>query len=296
MRSTIIDQWLLGTALAAALFSSVWFGRSAPPGRHHRSRVVDRKSAAAYRPAAVDQPVEAAEEWLPPPAQTRGPRWVYEVFTPPEIRYDENSRQFAVTPPNEGTGSNATTTLPGVVLLAVKREPFRLQLVGYVGGQGNFLGAFENLHTTEVFLGGAGRQVPALDLMIADFSVERRPTPVAQGMTSNHWVATAVVHNLRTGEDTTLTAGERIYTDNLRAVLAEDVDESESTLELRPGDEFENADRTYRVERLQMDPPVAELTEASAGVSTPTRWSLSASANGSTPTQRPNEPLAGHDN
>ena len=267
-----MDQIFLGTALAAALGSLVWFGRPLRNhGRTHRSLPGEVQAAAADVPSSEAAQLLSPEKWLPPVAQTRGAEWFYDVFTPPEIYYDANTQQFAVSRPRDLPG----TVAPGVKLVAVERTPFRLQLVGYVGGEGRYLGTFENQLTGEVFLAGSSRPVPSLGLVISDFAVARRSVTLPGGAASNQWVATAVVHDERTGADTVLTAGERSYTDELRAFVSAEEDEDEILRELRLGEEFQREERRYLIERIQLDPPAAELSQISAsGFSTRVHLSL----------------------
>lgn len=276
MRLPNPDQLLLGATLAAAVASFAWYGWQAPVRARSRrpDTSVAKATTAAYVPASLDDRVMSTGKWLPPTAQTRGAGWIYDVFTPPEIFFDATANRFDVSPPDSGTRIVAPGAPSGLELVAVKREPFRLQLVGYVGNAGNYLGTFENRLTTGVFLAGAGRQVPELDLMITDFAVEWRPVPMADGTTSNQWVATAVVRDEHTGRNTTLTVGEPGYTDELRAVLAVTEDDDESIREVRAGEEIRSLDHTYKIERLQLDPPRVELTGISAEWSRPVRLSL----------------------
>ena len=277
MRTQTIDRLLLGTALVAAVTSYVWFGRAdSATGRAHRgSNSAPQSVSAAEGPAGVTDPIMRPEPWLPPLAQSRGPRWVYDLFTPPEISHDAQTGRFDVTPPGDPAREDALAAPRGIELVAVRRDPFRLQLVGYVGGEGRYLGTFENLLTTEVFLAGSGRQLPDLGLEITDFTVQHRRVPGADGTTSSQRVASAVVRDIHTGRSTRLTAGERTYTDELCAVLANDDDGDEITLEVRPGEEFSSSDRTYRIERLQLDPPAVELSQVAPASPQLVRLSLS---------------------
>ena len=274
MSSTSIDRILLGSALVAALASFGWFGAI----RHqNRLPVARSEPAEAYQPVTLAAPTVNAAKWPSPRPQTRGSEWVYDVFTPPEIGYDDRTREFTVVLPRDASGPDNSARPTAPVLLAVEREPFRLQLIGYVGEEGRYLGAFENLATSEVILGGTGREFPSLNLVITGFSLRRPLERAADGIGSRPWIATAVVRDQRTGGDITLRQGERTWTNDLRAVLAEDPDEEESIVELRPGEEFQTSDETYRVDRLQLEPPVAELTQISTQASEPIRLSLTAS-------------------
>jgi len=277
MRTQTIDRILLGAALAAAVASFVWFGWAvSTAGRVHRA-VTPGASLPAATSAQADagSPAGRMEPWQPPSTQSRGPRWVYDLFTPPSISYDAQTGQFDVTPPLDPARENGSAAPPGVELIAVRRDPFRLQLVGYVGGEGAFLGTFEDLATGEVFLAGPGRQLPGLGLEIAEFTVQRRPVPIGDGTTSKQRVATAVVRDTRTGRITTLTADERAYTEELCAVLSSDEDGDEFTREVHRGDVFQSSDRTYRIKRLQLDPSAVEFSQISPASSQLLRLGLS---------------------
>lgn len=282
-----LDRIFLGVALVVASASFGWTVRQGwAQDRVHRSaHRPGVRAVAAEEPASqrVIRPTTA--KWLPPSAQSRGREWIYDLFTPPEIHFDAGTRQFAVTPPDDPT--RRKNPVPGLELVAVKREPFRLQLVGYVGGEGHFRGAFENRLTTEVVLAGPGQALPDLELEITEFSVRRGMARLADGTGSRQRIATAVVRDARTGGCTTLTAGESSYTDELRAVLATQEDDGEAIREYRAGEELESLDRTYKIARLQLEPPSAELTQITTNFSPPARFFLAARMSPSAPSALP---------
>ncbi len=290
MRTQTIDRILLGAALIAAVASCAWFCWPASgPGKGRRAVTAGAKFAAATEtPEDPDRVAVMPEHWLPPAPQSRGPRWVYDLFTPPEIFYEAQTGKFDVIPPNDPAKVEAPAAPPGLQLLAVKRDFFRLQLIGYVGRDGGSLGTFENVATGEVFLAGPGRQMPALGLEITEFTVQRRPARGADGTTLNQRVALAVVRDTRTGRITTLTADERTYTDELCAILA-DEDGDETTREVRNGEEIQNSDHTYKVERLQLDPPAVEFSQVASASTQVVRLSLSARTAGDPPTAAPTD-------
>jgi len=228
---------------------------------------------ATYVVADRGAPVRTSGKWLSPAAQPRGREWIYDVFTPPEIFYDKDRQQFVASRPHAQAAPEAAAQ--GLELVAVRRMPFRMQLVGFVVGGDRYLGTFEDQQTGEVILAGAGRKVPTLGLVITDFAVERRPVALADAQNSNQWVATAIVRDERSGESTRLVTGERAFTNELRAWLAADGDEDETLRELRAGEEFQGGKQSYIVERLQLEPPAAELAEiASPDASSTVRFSL----------------------
>jgi hypothetical protein len=209
---------LLAAALVTLLLTWSW-------ARQQASRVPDRyevaadlraaepdpvvKLTAARRSAATPEHEDFAEAWQNPPSQARGLEWVYDVFTPPEIYYDQRSREFSVTPPKVPDAVMPVDSAPE--LAAAPSEPFRLQLVGFVGGEGTYRGMFENLATTEHFLARSGRDVPELGVSIVDFQVQRVRRETPDRMPANELIATAIVRDERSGADIVLTNLERAY-------------------------------------------------------------------------------------
>ncbi len=274
MRRPTLEHALLVAGLLAVLGSAVvflgrdFFGRN----RLHRSMGDGLHRAVRYVRADLDESIPAIQKWLPPVAQARGAGWIYEAFTPPEVTYDARKRELTAIP----SCRELEARRPEFELVAVRREPFRLQLLGYLGGEGSYRGVFENLRSGEVTLAGPGQVVPELGLVIADFHVTRRSVMLADGTSSDQWVADAIVRDSFTGQSTALAAGERSFADALSAVVAGNEDDDQPTFELREGEEFRNSDLTYRVEHVRLDPPAVELTQRSARSAEFTRFTLTA--------------------
>ncbi len=196
--------WLV-LSLVALLGAGGW-ARCNPP-RPLQTKAGPPIEAAPYLPTErVPRDVGAAG-WNRPPSQQRGGEWVYEMFTPPEIFYDPRSREFSVKPP--AMLAPETEVIPAPVI--APPAPFRLQLVGFVGGEGSYLGTFENLATTEHILARSGRTLPDLGVTIRDFQVKRVRREPEDSMATSELMATAVVRDDRTGEDVVLTNLERAY-------------------------------------------------------------------------------------
>lgn len=227
-------------------------------------------SGAPYEPAVADTVASHVGTWNPPPPQSRGREWVYDTFTPPEIFYHARAKQFTVRPP-AGLGDETTEAF-GVELVSVRPEPFRLQLIGYVGDEGKWRGTFENVATGEVFLGGAGRRVPELGLVIESLDVKPQPVALAESMTTWQRVATARVRDERAGREVLLTHRERQVTDSRFAVLA--VAGETAAREVRAGDSFKVGPVTYRVDRIQLSPVAVEMTRESPDLAQPDRRTL----------------------
>jgi hypothetical protein len=250
--------------VSAGVFALLDFRRVKPPA----AVVPVVLAATPYMPAISDSSPRSGETWTPPVSQSRGREWVYDTFTPPQIFFNPRSKQFTVKPPAgfvEGEPEEAF----GLELVAVKPEPFRLQLIGYVGDEGNWRGTFENLVTHETFLAGAGRRVPNLALYIKALEVRAQPIASGTGMTTQQRVATAVIHDEKTGRDLTLTHRERHFTSTLTAFVA--VPGENGTREVRVGDSFKLGTANYRIDKITLTPATVEVTKESSTLLQPDR-------------------------
>ncbi len=270
MAVTSSDKALLGGALALVLISAGTFGYlsyrtmmtpDAPPPRVELASV-------PYEPIAPDAPAVKIETWSAPVAQSRGREWIYDTFTPPEIFYNARSKQFTVKPPSSLMDEEAFEEF-GLELIAVKPEPFRLQLIGFVGDEGRWKGMFQNVQTGETLLAAAGHRVAKLGVTIQQFDVRAQPIGIPQSMTTNQRVATAVVRDDKSGRDVTLSHRERLYTGTLFAFVAEP--DQTSTREVREGDAFKLGDATYRIEKITTTPPTVEVSKEAPTLTQPDR-------------------------
>ena len=227
-----------------------------------------------YAAVVAEAEVVKTETWSAPAAQSRGRDWIYDTFTPPEIFYNSRTRHFTVKPPAIVTEDAAVVEEPfGVELVSVRPEPYRLQLIGYVGSDRSLRGTFENLQTGEVFLASAGHRVAKLGLIVQSFDVRYVEVKVANSMSTRQRVATAVVRDEKTGRDITLTHRERAFTGGLSAFIAKSGDTA--SRELRTGESFVLGDVTYRIEKITLSPPAVEMTKESPSLAQPDRRTLS---------------------
>jgi hypothetical protein len=270
MAASSRDKILLSSALLFAVGSAIGFGVLAwRDGAAPRSPIPRVELASvAYEPKAPDAPPVKTETWAAPVAQSRGREWIYDTFTPPEIFYNSRSKQFTVKPPSSLVDEEAQEAF-GLELVAVRPEPFRLQLIGYEGGEGSRRGMFQNVLTGEVFLGSTGRRVPALQVTIKSFDVSSQPVRVGDNMTTRQRVASAVVRDEKAGRDVTLTHRERHFTGTVFAFVA--APGETATREVRTGDIFKVGETTYRVEKIITTPASVEVLKESPSLSQPDR-------------------------
>lgn len=273
MRAPSSDKVLIAAALVLVLVSAGVF--TALSLQHRRAQAEPPPTVqladSTYTPSAPEAPPVKTETWAAPQAQSRGDKWIYDTFTPPEIFYNSRSKQFTVKPPT-GLGEEEPTEEFGVELVAVRPEPFRLQLVGFAGEQGSGKGIFQNLITGEVFLASAGHRVPKLAARIVRLEVGLQPIAFPDSTTTRQRVATAVIRDERANRDVTLTHRDRVFTGTLFAMVAAT---GETALrEVRQGDTFKIGEATYRVDKIAANPPAIEITKESPQLTAPDRRAL----------------------
>jgi hypothetical protein len=253
-------------AVSAAVFGFlIWQDRAtAPIGR-------PALSAPPYTPAAIADAVVKSAVWSPPAALARGRDWLYDVFTPPEIFYNPRTRQFSVSAASVG-GSDQPDEPFGLELISVRPEPFRLQLIGYVGGEGDARGIFENRVSGEIFLASAGHRVGDLGLSVRRFSVRSEEISIPESMGFKQRVGTAVVADARAGRDVILTQRERRMTGNVFAFVA--VEGESAPREVRPGDSFKVGTAAYRIEQINAELATIDVVKTSPDLDEPWRRTL----------------------
>lgn len=273
MAVTNSDKILVGAAALLVVASAAAFGWMAMRHPMMTTAPLPRVELAStpYEPTAPDAPPVKTETWSPPTAQSRGREWIYDTFTPPEIFYNARSKQFTVKPPSSLLDDDALEAF-GIELVAVKPEPFRLQLIGYVGGEGSWRGTFQNVASGEVFLGYAGRRVPALGLTIKSLEVKAQPIRVGDNTTVSQRVATAVVFDERANREVTLTHRERQYTGTVFAFVV--ATGETATREVRAGEMLKFGETTYRFEEIKTAPASVEVVKESPTLSQPDRRTL----------------------
>lgn len=264
------DKVLIGVAFLLVVASAGVFGtlglrqNARPAGPLPRVELVNTP----YTPTAPDAPPIKTETWAAPTAQTRGRDWIYDAFTPPEIFYNARSKQFTVKPPSSLLDEEQQEAF-GLELVAVRPEPFRLQLIGYAGTAGNWKGTFQNVLSGKVDLTAAGRRFPDLGLAIKSFEVSLQSIRNGDSMPTKQLVATAVVYDEKAKRDVILTNRDRVFTGTVFAFVAATGDTA--AREVRTGDSFKLGEASYRIDKITMTPASVEVTKEAPTLVQPDR-------------------------
>lgn len=257
------DKILCAVALVVFAGTGAWVGLKNSEVKSVASRPARVSlDSADYAAAGIDAPQVETKNWPDPGARAQNREWVYDVFTPPVIYYNAQTGEYSVTPPVfKQPEPEAQSAQPfGVELVEVKLNPFRLQLVGYVGGPGNYRGMFQNTATQETVLARAGKTFPEMALTVRNFEVTRQRVEIPDSMPITQLVATAVVVDDQTGEAVMLSTLERRITGAPSVVLRLGTGEER---EDKPGAVFTHAGATYRVGDITLDPPSVQISKES---------------------------------
>ncbi|AOS45563.1 hypothetical protein Verru16b_02646 [Lacunisphaera limnophila] len=260
------EKLLLATASGVVFAGCAWVWQAQPALQAVRSEPEQPVFTGEAPPRLEPGLPLTKHRWTSPSAQSEGADWRYEVFTPPVIYYNAAARSFAVTPPQYA--AEATETVFGLELLAVKRAPYRLQLAGYIGAPGDYLAAFVSSEVPQTLLVRPGRRLEPLGLTLQRFDVRKiaiesdAPGPVYD------IAAQAVLLDEQTGAEVLLDSRETKFTDTPLAVF-QAPDGKGPARELQAGDSFSDSDATYRIERIQLDPPEVIVARSTPGLAVP---------------------------
>ena len=264
---SIYDKILVTLAVIAVGLSLVWVWRQQVGFRQLQGEATSPVlSGPAYAATGWRLPDAAVATWPKAPAQSQGSGWLYEVFTPPVIYYNAVARSFAVTPPQLRSEPGAMVF--GLELLAVKLEPYRLQLMGYFGAPGDYLAAFVSPQSPETLLARAGRRFDQLGLTLKSFDVRKVTVETGEPGPVYDVAALAVLQDDQTGAEVVLDSRSRKLTDTPLAVFRLPGATGKAQ-ELHEGDTFSDEGATYRIERIQLDPPEVVVARTTPGLPVP---------------------------
>jgi hypothetical protein len=263
---TNYDKLLVALAAAGLAVSGGWMGsHQTDITRLRQQPVAADLAGATYALSGLTPPAAKPAVWSKPAAQSSGRGWLYEVFTPPVIYYNTLARSFTVSPPlNLAEGG----TPFDLELLDVKLEPYRLQLAGYFGEPGDYLAAFVSPGRPETLLARNGRRFEQLGLTLKSIDVKKIVVAHNDAWPVYDVAALAVLLDEQTGEEVVLDSRARKLTDTPLAVLRLPAAGGTSRT-LHEGDTFAGDNATYRIERIQLDPPEVVVAKQTPGLPLP---------------------------
>ncbi|MCH6257040.1 hypothetical protein MLD52_10810 [Puniceicoccaceae bacterium K14] len=260
-----LDKLLLLLAMGIFLFVGFFGIRQArnltAMSSQSRQMLSDSKVDCEYYEAKLERP--ELLEWKRPRGQSKGEDWVFDVFTPPVIYYNPVTAEFTVTPPSfeAKTIVEAPKLRFDLELLEVRQRPYRLQLLGYAGDEGDYVAYFEYEPTGDMLLARADELIVEAGVKVLSIGVQRMQvdqeglTPVYQN------VGVARVLDYDSGEEIFLTNMETKIFSDLEAKVRSTV--NGETFVVREGGQIEHNNGYYIVGDLSSDPEEAMITRIS---------------------------------
>lgn len=217
----IYDKLLL--AIAALLFAGGVYLYLQKSGAAPSADTVARSAADnPYEPIPIAESESVEATWPEVGPQPAGPRWIYDVFTPPKIYLDLATGEFTAEPPVP-----PQPPVPfGIYLSGVEREAYRLQLEGYIeedrSDSSKTLLLMYDEEAEKQVRARPGDEKPEAEFELLNFDIER----IRDGNNNIEVVATAVILDQRTGEEVTLVHGERRFESGVTAIIRSEQDPS----------------------------------------------------------------------
>jgi hypothetical protein len=203
-----------------------------------------------YQVIPVPTSSEVTATWPEATETTKQPAdELYDVFTPPEI-YVDNDGTFIFKPPYDDT-------LPpppfGIYLVEIEREPYRIQIEGYIeedlGDASKSLVLLFDEEKQKQVRARIGQEKAKSEFTLVDFTIER--VRDADGNISKIVIATLL--DQRSGEEVVLKHGERLYTDTTTVVLGSKEDASVEVVLQEAPKAFETAAGKYVLEAINLE-------------------------------------------
>jgi len=265
------DNLLISVGAIAVLFTTTWAVLQQSKIVAFTAPVIAPNSGQAYEPHDLKLIMPPSENWAKVEAQPTGENWIYNVFTPPKIYYNIQSKQFTVIPPqatvgNEPSETPVLVTIKNIELVKVVQPLFRLQLIGYIGEEGSYRGTFNNEITGKTFFATSGRKVPELNLEILTFKAERSRTSVAGGSTIVEVTAFAKVKDTITGNEYNLEPSKRLSEGSPKATIKLS-DGAEKVVS--QGDIFSDNSINFLVGTIVQTPPSISVTKSGSSLLLP---------------------------
>ncbi|MFQ3225335.1 MAG: hypothetical protein ACI8Z5_001595 [Lentimonas sp.] len=245
----IYDKLLLAVAILA-LLAGVGVYVTQSGGLPSATPQIGQPGDHPYQAISVPTYTEVTVTW-PDAVETskQPPLELYDVFTPPAIWIDNDGTFIFKSPIIK-----SSVPIPfGLYLAEIEREPYRIQLEGYIEEDlsdtaKSLLLLFDEEKQKQVRV-RVGQEKPKSEFQLVDFSIERMKDK--DGNISKIVVATLL--DQRTGEEVILTHGERLYNDLVTVILRSEEDASIEVVLQEAPKAFDTALGKYALEQINLE-------------------------------------------
>ena len=170
-----------------------------------------------YQDETIPSAQSQESSWPEPVAQSAGPEWIYDVFTPPEI-YIDSEGKFVPT----GWKLAPPPTPFGIYLSEIVLKPYRIQLEGYIeedrsDPSKSLLLLFDEEAQKQVRVRPSSGSIDS-EFEVVSFSISR-----LRDTDGNIKIdAKASILDNRTDQEVLLTHGERLYQEDVTVQIRSD--------------------------------------------------------------------------
>ncbi|MDQ8208657.1 hypothetical protein QEH52_14115 [Coraliomargarita sp. SDUM461003] len=196
------------------------------------------------------QPSESADaNWPEAEAQPAGPKWIYDVFTPPKIYVDLDTGEFSADPPVK-----VAPPVPfGIYLADLERKPYRIQLEGYIEEDSSdasktLLLMFDE-ETQKQVRARPGDEKAQSEFKLLSFDIDRK----RDADYNVEVIAKATILDQRTGEEVVLTHGERRFDSGVTVIIRSEEDATYVRELTEVPTEFEGPTGTYTLQQINLE-------------------------------------------
>lgn len=124
---------------------------------------------AVFAGVSPDKRAASVRRWPDAPSQSAGSDWIFDVFSPPIIFFDPQTRTYTLEPPVE---REVEEVVFGLELVEVFRELYRFQYRGHLGSKGNYTVQVSDERSGKWLLLKPGEADFEVGVTVLDFSVE----------------------------------------------------------------------------------------------------------------------------
>ncbi len=238
------------TAIAAAVVFLCVLIWTLTSGVSEEQSVHSASDASAISVESLEQEIHPVSVDWGQPSPQGGPNWIFDIFTPPVIYYNDATRTFTVIPPFPH--ANPVDSRFELKLVQVQPVPYRFQLVSYAGAKGNYVLTLEDLVSGKDIFCAPNELLSDYGLEILNF-VENRviASSVREGTTEAFdLVGEALIKDQRSGEQYSLRHNQITFTDQPKAMFETTTGGS---IQLGAGEAWSSPTATYSIQSIDLE-------------------------------------------
>lgn len=211
----IYDKLILALAVLALLGGGAFYMLKSEAVTDQNSSNNFQPAENPYEPVPIPDSTTKTATWPEPGPQSSGPKWIYDVFTPPRIYIDADGN-FIPEPPDDPT----QTERFGIYLAKeMERKPYRIQLQGFSGDpkkpEEAVLFLFDEERQLKFFI-REGQVNEEAEVEVLDFTIKREiDAAVGKAVVT----AIATILDKRSGEEVVLNDDERLLSAEVPVVF-----------------------------------------------------------------------------